>query len=650
MAIAFGVTAAAWGIVEQWPRGGGQRPGSYGSWLARLVPVPADLVTAAGVTAQLAAAALLVALTGGLVLAGLARWRRAARAVTGLGLGLMAVAGPTLGIVAWYWLILRFDVGLRPGAVSILDDGGRAVDRLVLPALAAGLPVAPTLAALLTPARSGEPRWWTALAAPLASRGPLPRPDADPTRPARPVGLPVGLLAAGLAASELIFDRPGLFALVGRSALEGQPRAALDAVAALAVAGALAALAVDLVVLALRPVAERRRQRHPAPRAGTEVIFAAGRGPAVPTARPVRVAVVLLAGLAVGGTLGLVLAPHPAPDPRRAFGGPLLDGVLGADAQGRDLLALTAGGLGRTVAATAGSALVAALLALALAPLVRRLPRVGQLVPGVAVDALWWPASLVGVLVLPAVGVRGPGLIHPVVLALTGLALVPVGLRLAAATRPPGAAGRGLHALALWLLLAPLALTGHLVASFAGLDSATGPSLGRQLADSLPTLGRSQWPAVWPALAAALLAAACAELGSSLLALAHQQAGRRPDPDDEPWALSMRAVHDEHPWFDGTDGTDGTDGEPTPQPTEELARTTRAERDIHVQIRDDDEMEEGEEDEAEEEHEDEGEPAGAPAGLAPNFSLQPGLPPPELNDTMRLPVVRVRLAPDDSGA
>ncbi|MDH4076141.1 MAG: hypothetical protein OEW29_09415, partial [Acidimicrobiia bacterium] len=35
---------------------------------------------------------------------------------------------------------------------------------------------------------------------------------------------------------------------------------------------------------------------------------------------------------------------------------------------------------------------------------------------------------------------------------------------------------------------------------------------------------------------------------------------------------------------------------------------------------------------------------GEPWELTPNFGLQPGLPPPELHTTMRLPVVRVRRA------
>ncbi|MEZ5410332.1 MAG: hypothetical protein R2761_20040, partial [Acidimicrobiales bacterium] len=540
--IVFGVTAAAWALARRWPAGSASGPGAYGSWLADLVPVRPVLADAATVSAQLAVTALAVAVVGGLILALVARWRRLTGAVTGTGLLLASLAGPPLALAARYWLLERRGLGpgSGAGAVGPSTSWTRLVDDLLLPGAAAGLPAAPVLAALFTPARPGESRCWTALAAPLADRGPARA--APGTGPARPVGLPVALLAAGLAGSEVVFRRPGLFArLAERSTVALDARGALDVVAMLAVGAAAVALAVDLLALALAPVAARRRNRHPAPRAGTEVLFAATSGPAVPSAHAVRVTTAVVAGLGAGGLAGLLLAPHPGPSGGRTLGPPLLDGVLGSDGAGRDLLALTASALGRAVIATAAPALLATVLALALAPVLRGLPRVGRLMPGAAVDALWWPVGISAVLAVPAIG-GAATLVHPLVLALSGAALAPVGLRLAARTAPPARAGRLLHGLSLWLLLAPLALAGHTIAGFLGPD-AGGPTLGRLLATSLDGLARSPWPAVWPAAAAGLLGAGCADLGSSLAALARQKAGRRPDADDGPWALSMAAVH-----------------------------------------------------------------------------------------------------------
>lgn len=619
LAILSGVAAAGWALARQWPDRGASRPGAYASWPADLVPLPRVLADAATVTAQLAGTAVAVAVVGGLALALAARWRRLTGAVTGAGLVLASLAGPALALAARYWLIERRGLGSSgAGAVGPATTWTRAVDDLLLPAAAAGLPAAPALAALFTPPRAAESRWWTGLAAPLADRAGSPGP-APRTGPARPVGLPVVLVVAGVASAELVFRRPGLFArLADRSTLALDARGTLDVVATLAVGAAAVALAVDLIALALAPLMARRRARRPEPRAGSETLFAATSGPAVPSARAVRAAVSVVAGLAVGGLAGLAVA-RPGPGSGRVLGPPLLDGVLGSDGAGRDLLALTSSGLGRAVIATAVPALLAAAVALTLAPLARRLPRVGRLVPGAAVDALWWPLGAVAVLAVPALG-RSATLVHPLVLALSGLALTPTGLRLAVRTALPARAGRLLHALAIWLLLAPLALAAHVVAGFLGPD-AGGPTLGRLLAASLDGLGRSPWPAVWPAVAAGLLAAACTDLGSSLASLARQRAGRQPDASDEPWALSMRAVHEERPWYDGAEPPAPENppaGPPTPAPRERTA--DHVERPVES------------------------------AGLSPNFSLQPGLPPPELHSTVRLPVVRVRLADPESAA
>lgn len=629
LAIVLGVTAAGWALVRRWPDEGGSRPGAYGSWLIDWLPVRPELADSAAVTAQVTVAALAVAAIGGLLVAVVARWRRLTGAVTGAGLMLAALAGPPLAITARYWLLERrgLGTGSGAGAVGVSSSWKRAVDDLLLPAAAAGLPAAPALAALFTPPRAGERRWWTGLAAPLADRG-GPIGPAPGWGPARPVGLPVAVLVSGVAASEIVFRRPGLFArLAERSTLTVDPVAVLDVVTALAVGAAALALIVDLIALALAPVVARRRARHPEPRAGTETLFAAASGPALPSPRAVRVAAVVVAGLVAGGLMGATVAPRPGPSGVRTFGPPLLDGVLGSDGAARDLLALTASGLGRAVIATAGPAFLAALLALALAPVARRLPRAGRLVPGALIDALWAPAGVLAIVAVPAIG-RQATLLDPLVLALTGLALVPAGLRLAVRTTLPARAGRLLQALALWLLLAPPALAAHVTAGFLGPD-AGGPTLGRLLAESLADLGRSPWPALWPALAAGLLAVACTDLGSSLASLARQQAGRRPDGgDDEPWAISRNAVHDAHPWFDG----EATEPENEPVPVPAAAEPA--------------DHEEDDDDEDTHEDEDDDEPAER-AGLTPNFSLQPGLPPPELHETMRLPVVRIRLAAAD---
>ncbi len=634
LAIVLGVTAAGWALTREWPSRGQARPGAYGSWLLHWLPVHRDLADAIAVTVQVTGVALAVATVGGLILAVMARWRRLTGTVTGAGMVLAALAGPAMAVTARYWLLERR--GLSPGsgaaAVGVSSSWKRAIDDLLLPAAAAGLPAAPALAALFTPPRAGEPCWWTGLASPLADRGGPLRPAPGPG-PARPVGLPVAVLVAGVAASEIVFRRPGLFArLAERSTVTVDPVAVLDVVTALAVGAAALALIVDLIALALAPAVARRQARHPEPRAGTETLFAAASGPAVPSARAVRVAVVLVASLVAGGLVGAALAPRPGPSGVRRFGPPLLDGLLGSDGAGRDLLALTASGLGRAVIATVGPALLATVVALALAPVTRRLPRAGRLVPGALVDALWAPAGVLAIVAVPAIGSEAT-LIDPLVLALTGLALVPVGLRLTVRTTPSARAGRLLHGLALWLLLAPAALAAHLTAGFLGPD-AGGPTLGRLLADSLADLGRSPWPALWPAVAAALLAAACTDLGSSLASLARQRAGRRPDGDDQPWALSKKAVHDDHPWFDGEEAE-------APPPAAEGAPPVEADPIDDPVDEDTDEPEDTDTDTDDA-------PPAEPVGLTPNFSLQPGLPPPELHETMRLPVVRIRLAERDA--
>ncbi|MEZ5412569.1 MAG: hypothetical protein R2761_31330, partial [Acidimicrobiales bacterium] len=220
---------------------------------------------------------------------------------------------------------------------------------------------------------------------------------------------------------------------------------------------------------------------------------------------------------------------------------------------------------------------------------------------------------------------------------------------------------------------------------------AGGPTLGRLLATSLDGLARSPWPAVWPAAAAGLLGAGCADLGSSLAALARQKAGRRPDADDGPWALSMAAVHDERPWYDGEEATAPAAAEaadhaapadagavPDAGATADAGVVPDAGATAEGGERDDESHAAGaasstdgsecgydEDHGSDEVHDDgqghgtgEGDSSGEPppdaelagkVGLTPNFALQPGLPPPYLRQTMRLPVVRVRPADPEPG-
>jgi ABC-type dipeptide/oligopeptide/nickel transport system permease subunit len=677
----FAITATGYGLARAWPGSpaGSQRLGSYWGWLAGLVPLGRDLTQAVGATAELAVAGLLLGVILALVLSDLGRTRRLSRPVAGLALLLTSGAGPVTALVAYYWLIVRFDTGLQLGSISLLTNWGRGVDRLLAPAVVVGLGLAGPLASLQArfqsaanqhgngeagsskgPRAAGPTSIWPAVAAPLASRAaPTSRLDAGP---GLVVGFPAGLLAALLITAELLFQRQGVFTRLVQAVAEGQPRPALDALAALALAGAVLGLVVDLV--------GHRRQRR----------MRSSWSPERPSPRAVRVSLAALAVVAVIGIAGLVFAGDPGPARGTPLGTPLIDGLLGTDSVGRGLLGLTSSGLARALVAAAGPSLLAAVVASLLTPLTRWLPRAGQVFPGLAVDGLWWPAAVMIMFAGRATG-SSWGLINPVVLGVTGLALVPTGLRLLqrVGSRGPGT----VPAVAgVWLLLAPAALLANLVAAFAGFDQPTGPSLGQQLAASAGSLGRSVWPAVIPAVAVTALILACYQLGAQLLSLAWHRANRAQN-GDQPWELSMRATHDVRPWYDdagswtpdegegpmasntgmvtastidtgtigtGTIGTGTIEDESADDEPEDDRTATAKVGAPHTADEDQALDEDQVDDEADAGDPHDGEPTpGGPPLLSPNFSLQPGLPPPELHATMQVPVVRVKIADNPEG-
>jgi hypothetical protein len=551
--IFLGLTATGYALVRGWPERQGPSRGleSYLAWLTTSTDQWRSLGQALGLSAELAAAALAIGIGLALVLGGLARWRRLRSGTGVVGVAIMSLTAPVIGLMAYYWLILRFDVGLRTGAVSVFDDWGRGVDRLVLPAAVVGLTLAPSLASMMVRPRANESRAWIALASPLASRPPAETLGPGPNRV---VGFPAGLLVAGLAVVELLFNRPGLFSRLVTAVADGDAPIALGALSLMALAAAAMSLVIDLVGL-IGPTGPAR--------------FGPAEPPPRPTARELRFGAGLLLVMAAVGAGGWVLGRHPAPDPGSALGAPLLAGLLGSDGAGRDLLALTTSGLGRAMVAAGGPSLVATIGAWGLARLALRWPRIGMVVPGAAVDAVWWP---LGVLLMFAsqAFVTGDGLLHPAVLALTALVLLPTGLRLVHRIGVVGPGGLAAAAGA-WLLLAPFALIAHLLAAFAGFDGAAD-SLGQELAASVATLGRSQWPSVWPAVGLGLLLVGCYNFGSALVAVAWHQ-NRRTLDGGGAWGLTMTAEHDETPWYGDEAETGGqlresTASEPGSEPTE----------------------------------------------------------------------------------
>lgn len=502
--IFFDVTLLGYVLLRA--TGDGDLPG-YGQWLRDLFPLDERLSDAVAVSLQVVVAATIVAVVLGAALSLLQRGLGHRASVMGWSLPLMAIAGPTIMLMLVYWLGVRFSAFPVVGATRFTDDPGDAMRQLVLPALAVGLPMAPPLATIV--ARDdhyGEPYGMTAAGSLLATR--------SESRDRWRFGFPAGLLIVGLLVTELGFARPG----VARLAIDGLVRfdytLALDALALIALGGAVLAVAIDLI--GLRP-----------------------HRPTTPTASALRLAEYstkppskLLLGIA-GGSVALLVAVAGlgvALDPSdisitETLARPLSDGhLLGTDQLGRDLLVLAVAGTGESLLFALVPALFAVAAGVVLALLLRALGVIGEIVPGAVIDGFWWPLPLLAV--FAAWAFAGPELAHPAVLALFALGLVPTALRLLRREPLVFDAGGWLRIAGAWFLLAAVAFLAHLAASFAGLSDPVRPSLGAQMSDGLTTIVDSVWPAAVPATVAALGMLALYGFGSSLIHFAAHRRAR----------------------------------------------------------------------------------------------------------------------------
>ena len=499
LVVFFGVTGTAHALVQARISdrfASADQLDRYDRWLLDLFPLRAELTDGLGASLQMALAGLLVGTGLGLFLGSLMRLRWLRRPLTRLGLPVVSLAGPVLGLIGLYWLVVRFDVGLSVGYVSLTDDWGRGINRLILPAAMIGITMAPSLATMVARgSSSAEPYRLSPAAAPLASR-------AVPRERWR-LGFPAGLMVSGLLLAELLFSRPGVFAMVLQSLQQGEADRALDSLAVIVLAGAGLALLVDVVGLLVQPA----------------------RGPAQVDTRPpsprlMHLSVGFLALLVLTGAVGRAFG-QPLVDTHSRLLGPLASGhLLGTDQLGRDLVALSGDALGGALMAALVPSLIALMIGYGLALFQHRFPRFGQLVPGVAVDGFWWPLPFLAIFGRLSFVDQSLGLLEPVVLVMIGLALTPTALRLH--RREPLNVDRGslIRLFGLWWLLAPMALMANVIASFAGFDVPGRPSLGQQLSSSVPTLTRSAWPAIVPSITLTLALIGLYGLGSSLLSLA----------------------------------------------------------------------------------------------------------------------------------
>lgn len=498
LCILFGVTGLGHLLATSAPVRSGTVD-SYPRWLFDLFPLDERLSIAVLVSTELAITALAVASALGVALWFAGRTRRLHRTVAAIQVPIMALAGPSL-LVVLAWMSLRIGWSAPLNSPRLDENIAGAVGALLLPAVAIGLPLAPVVTAALAGTQPYQPSFTAPAAGSLlASR-------SGSGRRWR-VGFPAGMLACGLLTAELLMDRPGVFSLLVRSGLSLDLASALDALAVVAIGGALIGIVVDIF--------DPRIDRPDVPTVAMLRMTGLDERPSL-----IPLSVAGLGGAATVGLclLGLALNPQQT-DGTAPLARPLTDGHLfGTDELGRDVLAQILDGLSRALQFALIPSTGAAIAGLGLAVVWRRWPRVGHILPGTVVDAAWWPLPIL--LLMAALSFdTEQGLLDPAFLILTAIGLVPHALRILRREEIPMGAGDLLQVAGTWLLLAGYGFVVYLSASFSGVDDVTEPTLGAILVANNANVGQSAWPALGVALVSWLAMFSLLGLGSVLVRL-----------------------------------------------------------------------------------------------------------------------------------
>lgn len=477
-----------------------EAPPSFGDWgnLLTTLGTSSPAIEALLITLQLAAAGAAIALVVATVLSLLSRWRAFRDLLRLSVVPLVSLLAPVTALMS-YWLALKLGIaptaafeGLKAGLDSAVTNGW-------LPSVVLAITMLPGLTALLSrKAPALAELGWASGAAQLASRS---APHGQWT-----LGLPAGATVLGLAVVESMFAPSGLFGRFATALAPVDSELALVIIFLVSAAGALLSIDVDLLGRSVPKASTHEFAGLRPPTDGRMAAFGFAFG-------MVGLAALLLAAL-IGGSLDAGVSALADP-----LSSPLSNGyLLGSDADGRDLLNLALAATGSAVPRSLIPAAIASVAGAALAALAYYLERAGrptlaQLVPGAAVDLLWWPAPLFGLLVIAVWGVGDE------LQLLTSAVLLPVAYRLCRREVLGAPVGAGRRFGGVIALMAAAAFAIDTVLGFIGASSfAIDGNWGTQLASSSETLDSSVWPALVPSMAIVLFAFVLNLAGSYLIA------------------------------------------------------------------------------------------------------------------------------------
>jgi peptide/nickel transport system permease protein len=507
----FGLDAGPLVLLGRWL--GGVVRGDLGTSWANGAEVLPSVLSAAGASLTLMAAALAIALmiAGAICVPTLVRGARGTLRAKGNG-----VAATTLAALPEFLLATMLMLAFAVWLGWLPPYGWEGTSHLVLPAIALALPAGGVLGRLVDdalPAVFAER--WVSL---WRSAGCTPRSiAAAAVRRATPAVVPqLGLVAVGLTggavAVETVFAVPG----IGRTALgaaESQDLPLLQ--------GSVLALVLLGVAAGLLAQTARRRLLGPGLR---DQALSLPVTPAAPTGRLTPIVCAVVLAVVIGW--GLTLDPLHL-DTTARLASPSWSHPLGTDSLGRDVLAR----VGHGAATTIGTAVVVCAVSFLIALGAGFLPAVAE---GVSEIANAVPPVIAGILV---VAVLGPGTLG----ASIAVALVswpPLAAHAAALTQETRAATyltaqRAIGASRGWILTrhvlpavagpvarhAVLRLPGIALAlaslGFLGLGSQPpAPEWGSGLAESLPYVERAPWATLAPAVMLLVLAALAVSLSA----------------------------------------------------------------------------------------------------------------------------------------